>query len=180
MCAQTRNSASSMGTFGNFHFVYATIAMIAAWVGSCMGFDRYRSFFYLINPAEHGLEEVDGELLRRIQVLAEQHGITRIGLTAAFRTWDEQNALFLHPDYTAARPGNSWHEYGAAVDIPQNYRGNMFNGNYSSFGIIRPGRPFHIQLDIHPRDYTTPAQGRAHYQMLANEGRVAGNATFPN
>ena len=137
-----------------------------------------RSFFYLIHPSEHGLEEVDALLLWRVYSLARYHGLTRVGLTAGFRTWDEQEALYLNPNISAARPGISWHEYGAAIDIPYQYRTRMFIGNYERFGIYRPNTPFHIQLDIHRQNWTPRAEGIAHYRMLAREGRVAGNATF--
>lgn len=71
-----------------------------------------------------------------------QNGI-KVMLTAGFRSFDEQNALYANgrtkpgKKVTNARGGESWHNYGLAADYAFVINGKVtWNGPWATFGRI--------------------------------------------
>jgi hypothetical protein len=90
-------------------------------------------------------------MLKNFYGMVQEYGSLtgkKITVTSAFRTYAEQQALYNADPRKAAKPGNSMHEFGLAIDIDSKDADILESmGLMRKYGFTRPlgGEPWHIE-----------------------------------
>lgn len=85
-------------------------------------------------------EGLDAEFAEKLENLARGIG-ERISITSGYRTIEEQQQLWDESDQTGkwvARPGESKHNFGLAVDVKNETIRAMSNEELSQYGLYKP------------------------------------------
>lgn len=97
------------------------------------------------------LDGLNPEMLKNFNGMVEDYGISTgksVYVTSGARTFEEQAALFKKDPSKAARPGNSLHEYGLALDVSSSTLDELDKLGYMrKYGFTRPvgGETWHIE-----------------------------------
>lgn len=101
------------------------------------------------------ISSVDYRLLLRLYLMGKALGFSNIQIDSAYRSNEEQQRLyeaFLNGNGNpAAKPGESWHNWGGAVDVRSGAFTALPDSAFESFDLIRPVKspqfePWHIQV----------------------------------
>ena len=100
------------------------------------------------------ISSVDYRLILRLYTMGNALGFDNITIETAYRSYEQQEELYEaykedpknNPE--AAPPGESWHNWGGAIDLRSGAFTELPDSEFEEHGLIRPleDEPWHIQV----------------------------------
>lgn len=114
--------------------------------------DEIEDYFILSGNVD--ISSVDYRLIFRLYIMGNDLGFDNIRIDSGYRSYDQQEALYeaykRDPENNpeAAPPGESWHNWGGAVDLRSGALTALLDSEFECYDLIRPveGEPWHIQV----------------------------------
>lgn len=115
--------------------------------------DEIEDYFILSSGVD--ISSVDYRLILRLYLMGTELGFDNLQVDSAYRSNEEQQKLYdAYKNGTgnlAAPPGESWHNWGGAIDLRSGAFTELPDSEFEERGLIRPvkspqNEPYHIQV----------------------------------